>query len=268
MSQPKCVQSLQWCCNRLVVVAVLLLLPSSTVQGSELRLWRPVVVSLDKITAYNTSVTETHSISQGVSPKCYCSFRCAIKDWCKLWCVDSSNTNCIISNIIIMPTYIEQVPTNTIQCHTNRPKDFATNAVITAGKQDSSKHLRVKENLVDGIYGYYKEESFLTKTDWVNRWFNLHFGKPVKFQHVIVHVERNSHAADTFKNVEVRVGNVSVTGPQELFTYTMFERFIDGATNGQIIEMQSPKPVVAQFLSLYKYKYNSNGLLVAHIEVY
>ncbi|KAK3882153.1 hypothetical protein Pcinc_013458 [Petrolisthes cinctipes] len=223
------------------------------------------------MTTYSTTLRESHPIPQRGNPTYYCSQACTHVDWCNVCCADSSSSTptCILSNIIIMPTYNEINKSDALTCYTNSPKDLATNAVITAGQQLSSQPLRRKENLVDGIYSFHPNDWFVTQSKASERWFVLDFGQTVSFQHVVLYAQNNDHSGRRFHTVEVRVGNMEVTTPPSGFAaYILFSVFQGGATTGQVVNLRSPKPVWARFVSVQMLQDTGHEFQVAHVEVY
>ncbi|KAK3895898.1 hypothetical protein Pcinc_000398 [Petrolisthes cinctipes] len=248
---------------------MLLLLPSAPVEGGELGLMRSVLISLQRVQAASFTKQESLDLPLGARPALYCSNKCTLLDWCQLWCAYPSNTptHCLISNIIVMPTYQETNMADVLTCHTTRPKDLATHANITAGKQDMTFPQRVKENLLDGFYNYNRDHCFNTKSSNSDRWLTLDFGQPKCFQHVILYAVIDKIAEKRFNNVQVRVSNVTaVTPPEDFAAYDLFGEFPGAASPGQVVEMKSPKPVCARFVTgqmLYSYYFQ-----VCHIEVF
>ncbi|KAK3878122.1 hypothetical protein Pcinc_010296 [Petrolisthes cinctipes] len=256
----------QWC---RVWVTMLLLLPSAPVEGGELRLMRSVLISLQRVQAASKTEQEILDLPPGARPALYCSNKCTLRDWCQLWCAYPSNTptHCLVSNIIVMPTYQETNMGDVLTCHTTRPKDLATNTNITAGKHYVPNPLRVKENLVDGFYNYDLNQCFYTEWSDNDTWFTLDFGQPKSFQHVILYAQVNRNAKKHFNNVQVRVSNVTaVTPPEDFAAYDLFGEFPGEASPGQVVEMKSPKPMCARFVTghmLHIYLFQ-----VCHIEVF
>ncbi|KAK3879270.1 hypothetical protein Pcinc_016143 [Petrolisthes cinctipes] len=248
---------------------MLLLLPSAPVEGGELRLMRSVLISLQRVLAASTAEHESLDLPPGARPALYCSNKCTLLDWCQLWCAYPSNTltHCLVSNITVMPTYQEINMADVLTCHTTRPKDLATNANITAGAQDILLPLRVRENLLDGFYDYHKNNCFTTESSNSDRWFTLDFGQPKCFQNVILHAQNNIYASTRFNNVQVRVSNVTaVTPPEDFAAFDLFGEFPRAASPGQVVEMKSPKPVCARFVTSHMLV--NSYFQVCHIEVF
>ncbi|KAK3874743.1 hypothetical protein Pcinc_020340 [Petrolisthes cinctipes] len=222
------------------------------------------------MTLYGSTRHESIPIPQGADLNMYCGQACTRQDWCKLWCADSSSdTPCILSNIVVMPSYNELNTADALTCYTSRPKDHATNAVITAGQQVIEKPLMVKENLVDGIYSYYKDERFSTRKSASDKWFVLDFGRNVSFQHVVLYAQEGNNAVYQFRDVEVRVGNVEVTTPPSGFTdYVLFGFFQGRASPGQVVDLWSPNLVWARFVSVQMLRDNGYGFQLGHVEVF
>ncbi|KAK3874745.1 hypothetical protein Pcinc_020342 [Petrolisthes cinctipes] len=213
---------------------------------------------------------ESVPIPQGADLNMYCGQACTRKYWCKMWCADSSSdTPCIISSLVVMPSYNELNTADALTCYTSRPKDHATYAVITAGQQDSNEPLRRKENLVDGVYSYYQEELFTTTTTAGDKWFVLDFGRTVSFQHVVLYAQIYAFREEMFRDVEVRVGNVEVTTPPSGFAaYVYFGSFKGDVFPGQVVDLWSPNLVWARFVSVQMLRDNGFGFYIGHVEVF
>ncbi|KAK3861366.1 hypothetical protein Pcinc_003929 [Petrolisthes cinctipes] len=132
---------------------MLLLLSSTPVERGELRLMRSVLISLQRVQAASFTKQESLDLPPGARPSLYCSNKCTLRDWCQLWCAYPSNTPtyCLVSNITVVPTYQETNMADALTCHTTRPKDLATNANITAGKQYMLYPLRVRVSNVTAV---------------------------------------------------------------------------------------------------------------------
>ncbi|XP_042211612.1 uncharacterized protein LOC121859007 [Homarus americanus] len=165
-----------------------------------------------------------------------------------------------------MPTYVETNKTDAITCYTRRPKDYAATANITAGKQHIRAPSKVKESLVDGIYGFNSEEGFKTTTKDKDKWFVLDMGKEVTFTHVLLIAQRTSTANRT-ADIEVRVGTSAVMPPEGFTAYSLFGWFPGPAYPNQEIVLTSPQPVSARFISVQKMS-GKSPLHLNHVEVY
>lgn len=239
-------------------------------EGRELNLWRRVLVSDSTLTAATKTQQESLPIPLSASPSLYCANSCTRLGWCNLWCSKPSTapTDCIVSDIIVLPTYQDPNIAVALTCYTNRGKDYATNAVITAGEDSPPSTSKPKENLVDGIFGYSMGENFATPTTIDKKWFALDFTQIVTFNHVILYAQDNDRANLHFFNVEVRVGNVPVTQPSGFSAYDLFGVFPGAATEGQVVNLKSAKPVSARFLSVQMVEDNGRPFQVAHMEVH
>lgn len=262
-----------WFCVVFTVLATLFLLSLSRVEGGQLRLWRPVSVSLSRIRYSDTGIFKgkNHSLPEGIDATLYCSKICTLHDWCNVWCPNPSTspTQCYISSLIIMPTYLETIADAALTCYTSRPKDFATNARITAGETHQNENHKIKENLVDGIYNYSTSQCYRSTDQPDQTWFALDFGKRVTFSQVILMAHGNKNLSRVhFTGIEVRVGNMEVTPPTGFANYDLFGVFPGEAEPNQVVVFQSPKPVSARFMSVQKMVDNDEALQVCHIQVY
>lgn len=256
------------CCR--VWVAMLFLLSSASVEGGVLRVWRPVLVSLQRIQAAYKTQQESFPLPQGAGPALYCGKICASQDWCKLWCAvpSTSPTSCLVSSIVVMPAYQETDTSDALICHTTRPKELATNTVITGGGVRTNTAQRTTANLVDGIYDHNNDACFATKDSERHQWFLLDFGEPKWFQHVILHAQNDINAPTRFFNVEVLVGNVTGSTHSDFDAYDQFGVFPGAAVVAQVVEMKSAKPVSARFVAVRKHDDTGIFFQACHVEVF
>ncbi|KAK3893484.1 hypothetical protein Pcinc_002703 [Petrolisthes cinctipes] len=216
-------------CSRWVTAAVVVvLMPPSPVEGGELQLWRDVLVSHSRMTmTYNTMQLENPSIPTGAITDLYCPISCLLLGWCNVWCIHPSTTptHCILSNAIVMPKYMEPNMADAITCHTKQLQDKTTNAIITAGSQASWFPNKPEENLVDGIYTYHGDENYSSATAFAENWFLIDFSENIKISQVFLYVPNSNFANALFYDLEVRVGNVTVTSKAGLAAYDLFAAF-------------------------------------------
>ncbi|KAK3875634.1 hypothetical protein Pcinc_019506 [Petrolisthes cinctipes] len=215
---------------------------------------------------------ESHPLPSGGDADLYCSKICTQFEWCNLWCPHPFTipTHCSISNLFIMPTFMETDSTTTLTCYTGRHKDLATNAKIRAGEQNINPFMFMmkKENLIDGIYNYDINECFATKVSDNHRWFVLDFNQTVTFSHVILVALPRNNSYKFFNAIEVRVGNKELSFPTGYEEYDLFGVFPGSSYPNQVVGMQSPTPVSAQFVFVQKASDENYGLRICHIEVY
>lgn len=262
--------ALYWSSERFIAVALLLLLPPTPTKGGDLQLWQPVMVSYSRMTMYDTMQQEIPFLPPGVTAGLYCASTCLRLGWCKVWCSHPSTipTHCIVSNTIIMPEYNELNMDDAITCQTTYPQDKATNAIISAGSQAPWFPNKVKENLVDGIFSYNNDEYYSSATSMNENWILLDFTQAVTFTRVVLYAPNNPYADKTFYDLEVRVGNTTVTPKAGLAAYDLFGEFHAKSTPGQVVELKKPTPVSARFLSVEKITDDPFEFEIAHIEVY
>ncbi|KAK3887080.1 hypothetical protein Pcinc_008845 [Petrolisthes cinctipes] len=261
-----------WCSRWVTaVVVVVLLMPPSPVEGGELQLWRDVLISHSRMTmTYDTMQLGNPSIPAGAITNLYCSSSCLRMGWCNVWCSYPSTTptHCILSNAIAMPNYMEPNMADVITCHTKQLQDKATNAIITAGAQAAWFPQKGKENLVDGIYTYHGDENYSSATGFTENWFLIDFSEIIKISQVFLFAPISDYAHQVFYDLEVRVGNVTVTSKAELAAYDLFGAFPGEAYPGQVVDLMSAVPVSCRFLAVQKMTIDWFEFEVAHIEVY
>lgn len=251
-------------------VAVLLLLPPTPTKGGELQFWQPVMVSYSRMTLYTTMQQETPLIPPGSTDRVYCGSTCLRLGWCKVWCSYplTTPTNCIVSDTIVMPEYNEPNMADAIACQTTHPQDKVTNALISAGVNPTWFPNKLKENLVDGIFSYNADEYYCSATPNAENWILLDFTKVVDFTRVLIYASNSPYADKYLYDLEIRVGNATVTPKAGLAAYVLFGTFTGPATANQVVELTSPSPVYARFLSVEKVTVDWYEFEIAHIEVY
>lgn len=201
-----------------------------------------------------------------------CSVICGWRSWCDLWCRDASSDVCFFSNIIVTPGYSAEVPTaDAMACFTRRPKDLATGAAIDASPHFAARVLRVKENLIDGIYDLQTVDMcYMTLTGEDLPWFVIDFGKPVSVRLVKFFTQPTgqSYWVQSVGNLEVRVGVEPVTMPGDFSAYDHFGHYQGPATKyNQEVVVEAPAPMTARFLSVQKMEL-STKIQICHLEVH
>lgn len=201
-----------------------------------------------------------------------CSAACGLEPWCDLWCYDASSSQCFLSDMIVMPGYAEgNASADALTCYTRRHRDFATGAAIAATTSTFKKPLRVKENLVDGIYDLQTiDECFRTSTQETNHWFVLDFGRPVRFRVVKLFTQPSGYLSvlATTRNLELRTGMAAVDIPGDFSSYDLFNEFPGPAREfHQEIVLEARELVTARFVSVQK-KDDTEVLQLCHIEIY
>ncbi|KAG7155588.1 hypothetical protein Hamer_G015953 [Homarus americanus] len=242
--------------------AAVVILSRSSVEGNNLHQWRRVLVSQATVSLSST-VESGDLLHPSINRNLHCPNTCTMLGWCNSWCKDAAN-NCTFSSMIVMPTYNETNLADALTCYTERPIDYATNAKITSGREAHAKKL--KENLIDGVYGFSILENFLSEAG-DHTWFVLDFGKIVTFSHVVLFAQPNSNVVYHFRDLEVRVGTSAVTPPGGLATYQLFGKFTGPGSVSQMVELVSHQPLSARYVSVQKTA-GAYGLQVGHVEVF
>ncbi|KAK3886381.1 hypothetical protein Pcinc_009484 [Petrolisthes cinctipes] len=236
-------------------------------------MWREILVSHSRITmTSDIKQLENPTIPAGAIANFYCPSSCLRMGWCKIWCSHPSTnpTHCILANSIVMPKYIELNTADAITCYTaGEVQDLATNVLIAAaGAQAPWFPNKRKENLVDGIYNYQEDDHFSTATAFAENWFLIDFTENVMISQVLLFAPNNQFADKLFYDLEVRVGNVTVTSKAELAAYDLFGAFPGQAYPGQVVDLKSAESVSCRFLGVQKMTQDWFEFEVAHIEVY
>lgn len=196
-----------------------------------------------------------------------CSSVCGLDPQCQLWCHGTFSSECLFSDMIVMPTYRETSINDALTCYTRRSQDLATGASIEGSPRNFYLPSRKETNLVDGIYGQMSEECYRTRrVD--NPWFLLDFGAPVAFRSLkLFAVPEDASSLASLINIEVRVGKVPARAPGDFRSYHLIGVFTGPATEfNQEITVEVPANVTARFLSVQS---KQNGEMeICYVEVY
>ncbi|XP_042857637.1 uncharacterized protein LOC122243945 [Penaeus japonicus] len=228
---------------------------------------RHTKVEVSRALAITSRTYRTISIPPGASQNLRCSTGCAAFEWCHLWCHDVVSSECIFTNIFVMPDYEETNKDDALVCYTLRRKSHVGRATIESTPEKTDEQpLRVKENLLDEYYVTKDKDQCALLITTAFPWFLLDFGEPVTFQHVVIVAQPGTNA-NLFENVEVRTGTSPVSTLGDFSSYAMFAKFAGPATANQVIEFEVTAPVMARFVSIQVM--NGDTLLqVCHIEVF
>lgn len=235
-------------------------------------LYRRVLVSNTKIQTTKADNFTVPLSMAGDRHEFFCSSFCLREVWCNLFCSHfPDEESCYLSEVIVMPTYIEDplvTPPTLLTCYTKRPLDLATYAYIIAGEQNYENPRRVKENLVDGIYTFKQIDGFTTENNVSECWFELDLGDVMEFSNVVMVAEHSTLASLRMLNVEVRVGVEAVPFPPDFTEYKFFGHYPGPASMNEEIIITLPSPVFARYISFQKLEDNGQGFCLGHVQVF
>ncbi|CAL4105072.1 unnamed protein product, partial [Meganyctiphanes norvegica] len=106
---------------------------------------------------------------------------------------------------------------------------------------------QVKENLIDGIYGYNDSKECYCSDQVTGAWFVVDLGETRWVNGVRITAMNNSWAGQYFSNVEVRIGGSLVT-TGDFSPYTLLGQFTGPATPGQEVLVQPVVPAEGRFI--------------------
>lgn len=200
-----------------------------------------------------------------------CFSVCNVDPLCQVWCHEAFSGECLLSDMYVMPTYRETNLGDTIMCNTRRHYDFATGAFsITASPSDLRVPLRVKENLIDGIYDRKTlNQCYMGNFNLNKPWLYLDFGEVISFRVVklVTQPGGHPHYPILFQSLEVRAGMEAVETPGDFSSYVRVASFAGPATDfDQEIFLEAPKPVKARFVSIQKMA--NMTIQICHLEIY
>lgn len=226
-------------------------------------------VRVSNSTLFESSPPEGFSIPLGAPSFLWCSRKCGIWSGCRLWCVSADKSECLISMMIVMPTYQEEDVAQALLCYTRRPKDFAARAEILASPVSTTLSERTASNLVDGIYNLKISQCFFPEGgDYL--WLRLVFQTPVTFRFVkmLAQPSGKPELLLELSNLEVRYGMSDITTAGNFSSLKLFGRYDGPVTEfGQEISLESPTPVTAKTISVQKMEADGK-FPICHIEVY
>lgn len=227
-------------------------------------------VRVSKARLIASRTTELGQLPSGLSSPVRCSAACTVDPQCQIWCHEASSKECLVSDIIVTSAYVETDVTDALTCYTRRHKDFAAGASIEGSPSSPSYPLRVKENLVDGIFDQgHNGNCYRTESSLYRPFFVLDFGAAVEIRLVKLFAQTYGHKSlpATITDMKVRVGMAAAKTPGDFSSYQLFGSFPGPAVTGQVVVLESPVPVTARFLSVQKMQ-DTTRLQICHIEVY
>lgn len=232
-------------------------------------LFRRVEVSRTKLA--RSQNTELGQLPSGLSGSVRCAAACTVDPRCQMWCQGASSEECLVSDMVVTSAYVEADLADATACYTRRLKDFVVGASIEGSPVHPNSPLRVKENLIDGIFNQDNNDNCYRTDNNLNRpWFVLDFGTAVTFRFVKLFAQANGslNMVKTIADLEVRVGMAAVPTPGDFSSYQLFGSFTGPAVEfGQVIVLESPAPVTSRFLSVQKMQ-DAERLQLCHVEVY
>ncbi|XP_047468284.1 uncharacterized protein LOC125024533 [Penaeus chinensis] len=227
-----------------------------------------------KVSKATIMASRTLQVVQPVSklpPSLRCSSVCNVDLLCQVWCHEASSEECLLSDMYVMPTYRETNLGDTVMCNTKRHYDLATGAFsITATPSDPRASLRVKDNLIDGIYDRMTmNQCYLGDSSSTKPWLYLDFGEVISFRVVKLVTQSGGHRhhLNLFQGLEVRAGMEAVETPGNFSSYARVASFAGPATDfDQEVFLEAPEPVKARFISVQKMA--SMTIQICHLEVF
>lgn len=256
---------------RIAVVTLLAVLtaqscsPSLASTASQLfhkvRVSEAIVVTSPRLEAAALSLSQRFS-------KVRCSSACLSASWCQVWCRGSSSDECLLSNIVVMPAYVEPNTADALACYTRRQWDLATGVAIQGCKEMNV--LKVPQNLVDGIYDLHTITTCYIMVSSDNPWFLLDLGAARTFSLVRLYAlpKGKLSGLDNIRDLEFRVSAFPPVTPGEFSSFDLFGTFVGPATEfSQEIVITVAAPVTARYLSVQRMALSSY-FQTCHIEVH
>ncbi|XP_050687361.1 uncharacterized protein LOC126980948 [Eriocheir sinensis] len=249
-----------WAVVKWVCLPNILLLAAATASvgsggSGHAALWRHVLVEPPWL---KTTVTQTPR-NLSLIP---CGAACIRQDWCRLWCHEAPR-GCLLTSLTASASYEPAQPDGALSCYTSRPPDLTVGANIT-----SSPHfhpdIKRRENLVDGIFSSDMYDCAIVNTDnGVTPWFLLDLGATVPVSEVVLVTQPNEKAPYFFKDVEVRVGDVEMSG--DFTTYQLLGTYPGPAQPEQTVVLRPAAPITGRYVSIQRT--TVPALQIAHLEI-
>lgn len=230
-------------------------------------LFHKVMVSSAIVVASPRLEFVPRSLSQRLS-SVMCSTSCLLAPWCQVWCRGSSGDECLLSNILVLPVYVEPNMADALTCFTRRQRDLAAGAAIQGLPPQNV--LKVVENLVDGIYDMHTITTCYLMNPYTDPWYLLDLGAAKTFSLVRLYgmPAGKLSGLDNIRDIEVRVSLTPPATPGDFSSFDLFGTFVGPATEfNQEIVFTVANPVTARYLSVRRIV-SSLYFQTCHIEVY
>lgn len=197
-----------------------------------------------------------------------CSSVCMLAPWCQVWCRGSSSDECFLSNMIVMPAYVESNMADALACYTRRQRDLATYASIQGCPLMND--LKAASNLVDGIYDMKTLTTCHLMSYITNPWYLLDLGAARTFSLVRLYGMPAGKASGLLnvRDLEFRVSVSPAATLGDFSSFDLFGTFVGPATEfNQEIVLTVATPVTARYLSVQR---SGTGIFfqTCHIEVH
>lgn len=224
-------------------------------EGGAMTLWRLVLVESSWFK--ETVVQAPRNLSLIL-----CGAACMRHDWCRLWRHDEPRW-CLLTSLTVSGSYQPSQSDGALSCYIRHQVELTFGASITSSKHyHSNKKLRL--NLVDGVYnGDIDETALVIKGSGVFAWFLVDVGVVVPVSEVVLVAQPNTNAANDFKDIEVRVGSVKMSG--DFTSYSLLGTFTGPGEPEKIVVLRPAAPLTGRFISIQR---TTDGRLqIAHLEI-
>ena len=194
-------ESFNLCVTTMTIFIVHLMLGGMASAGQGV-LWQPLKVSHSRLSS-GSRQSGSHDLpatSSTWSSNTTCSLSCHQVEWCNVWCPDpSSATSCLFFDMFVVPGYQETNIVDALHCYTRNLKDYAVGATIEGASVNSDFPLRVKENLIDGIYDFGVMDECYLSSDYSDPFFKLDLGSEKPIKHIKMLLQPNTSMTSKFE---------------------------------------------------------------------
>ena len=103
----------------IVSLVLMVVVGAPSLALNALTMFRAVKVS--ESTVNSAQNVESLQVPPGRLYNLRCSSTCGRMEWCQLWCRGTSPGHCILSDMFVMPGYVEPNMADALTCYTTRP---------------------------------------------------------------------------------------------------------------------------------------------------
>ncbi|KAK7060100.1 hypothetical protein SK128_012631, partial [Halocaridina rubra] len=213
-------------------------------------LWRSIRISHTRLIKFAREASSMN-LSPNISPRWVdyiCSQQCLHISWCNVWCHDPSSTSCNFFDMYVAVGY-QETASDGVLCFSWKSKDYAVGALIEGEDPQASATMKVKENLIDGIYDRQAQQCYYS-SDNFNPWFRLDLGSVIPVRRIMMVLQPGILAVYT-KDIEVRISTEKVL-EEDFPLQRLFGLFEGPAEANEEVIFQYNHSILARYVTVQR----------------